>query len=62
MREEVICEHHNARLSCDAGEVLRIASADYGRMDGETCSAGRPDHELQDHQCESCVGQKIREW
>ena len=62
IQEVNICEHHNATISCDVGEVLRITSADYGRSDGETCSAGVPARQTQNQQCEICVGQKVREW
>ena len=35
-----ICEHDNAELSCDAGSVLQIVSADYGRVDNRRCRNG----------------------
>ena len=61
-KEKVICEHHNTTLTCPEGKVLKIMNADYGRQGGETCSAGHPAHELGNHDCQTCVARKVREW
>ncbi|XP_007234690.3 rhamnose-binding lectin [Astyanax mexicanus] len=46
----VTCEHSTAVLKCGAG-VLKIHSANYGRTDSITCSAGRPVHEIIKSDC-----------
>ena len=36
-----ICEHDTATLQCNAGEVIEITSADYGRVSRQHCQNGR---------------------
>ncbi|KAM9751951.1 rhamnose-binding lectin-like [Menidia menidia] len=43
------------RLSCDTDGVISVQSALYGRMDGETCSQGKPPSEISNTDC-SLVG------
>ncbi|CAG6021167.1 unnamed protein product [Menidia menidia] len=43
------------RLSCDTDGVISVQSALYGRMDGETCSQGKPPNEISNTDC-SLVG------
>ena len=38
---KIVCEHDVERLSCDAGSVLTIKSADYGRLNNRYCRNGR---------------------
>ncbi|XP_076859323.1 rhamnose-binding lectin-like [Brachyhypopomus gauderio] len=46
----VTCEGNNAMLTCVAG-VLKILSANYGRTDNTTCSAGRPSNQTTNTNC-----------
>ncbi|XP_066500002.1 rhamnose-binding lectin-like isoform X1 [Hoplias malabaricus] len=46
----VTCEGNTAVLTCDSG-VLNILSANYGRTDSITCSAGRPSNEVTNTHC-----------
>ncbi|XP_076859318.1 rhamnose-binding lectin-like [Brachyhypopomus gauderio] len=46
----VTCEGNNAVLTCGAG-VLNILSANYGRTDSNTCSAGRPSNQTTKTNC-----------
>ncbi|XP_066500006.1 L-rhamnose-binding lectin CSL3-like isoform X2 [Hoplias malabaricus] len=46
----VTCEGNTAVLTCDSG-VLNILSANYGRTDSITCSAGRPNNEVTNTHC-----------
>ncbi|XP_054593938.2 L-rhamnose-binding lectin SML-like [Nothobranchius furzeri] len=47
----ILCEHSTVELTCAPGFVISILSADYGRHDTVTCSAGRPPSQLQDTSC-----------
>ncbi|XP_076847683.1 rhamnose-binding lectin-like [Brachyhypopomus gauderio] len=46
----VTCEGSNAALKCEAG-VLDILSANFGRTDSTTCSAGRPRSQISNTNC-----------
>ncbi|XP_076859321.1 rhamnose-binding lectin-like [Brachyhypopomus gauderio] len=46
----VTCEGHKAVLNCGAG-VLKILSANYGRTDSTTCSAGQPSSQTTKTNC-----------
>ncbi|XP_076859319.1 rhamnose-binding lectin-like isoform X2 [Brachyhypopomus gauderio] len=46
----VTCEGNDAELICEAG-VLNILSANYGRTDNTTCSAGRPSNQTTKTDC-----------
>ncbi|XP_076022298.1 uncharacterized protein LOC143012854 [Genypterus blacodes] len=60
----IACEHSLAYLHCDAGQVILVYGADYGRRDKTTCSSQRPDSQLANVHCsnpttkvaESCNG------
>lgn len=47
------CEHSDLSLSCAASEVIHVVSANYGRLDATTCSAGKPEGQLLNTNCES---------
>ncbi|XP_070401040.1 L-rhamnose-binding lectin SML-like [Nothobranchius furzeri] len=47
----IICEHSTVQLTCAPGFAIYVRSADYGRHDKTTCSAGRPPSQLQDTSC-----------
>uniref|UniRef100_A0A4W4DZB6 SUEL-type lectin domain-containing protein n=1 Tax=Electrophorus electricus TaxID=8005 RepID=A0A4W4DZB6_ELEEL len=49
-KTSVTCEGNNAVLTCGAG-VLNIVSANYGRTDSTTCSAGRPSSQIAKTDC-----------
>ncbi|XP_057175709.1 L-rhamnose-binding lectin CSL2-like [Triplophysa rosa] len=46
----VTCQSGTAHLSCDQG-TINVLSANYGRTDSTTCSAGRPAGQLSNVQC-----------
>ncbi|XP_076847692.1 L-rhamnose-binding lectin CSL3-like [Brachyhypopomus gauderio] len=48
----VTCQRGDAVLICEAG-VLKIHSANYGRTDSTTCSAGRPRNQITNTNCYS---------
>ncbi|KAI7791086.1 hypothetical protein IRJ41_009114, partial [Triplophysa rosa] len=49
-KDFIICESQTFLLSCDQG-TIKVLSANYGRTDGQTCSAGRPDDQISNVQC-----------
>ncbi|XP_073675404.1 rhamnose-binding lectin-like [Garra rufa] len=51
VRSSLACEHETSALTCDNGTVISIHSANYGRTDGSTCSAGRPASQLAKTDC-----------
>ncbi|KAK7930451.1 hypothetical protein WMY93_006846 [Mugilogobius chulae] len=55
------CEHDIVSLSCDQGQVIDVTSASYGRRDSSTCSAGRPEDQLQNTNCERSVTDRVAE-
>ncbi|XP_053280186.1 L-rhamnose-binding lectin SML [Pleuronectes platessa] len=48
-----ICEHSEAELNCEDGQVIFLYGADYGRRDRTTCSYRRPESNLRDVLCSS---------
>ncbi|XP_066500000.1 rhamnose-binding lectin-like [Hoplias malabaricus] len=46
----VTCEGKSATLTCESG-ILQILSANYGRTDSTTCSAGRPVGQIKKTDC-----------
>ncbi|KAK7930452.1 hypothetical protein WMY93_006847 [Mugilogobius chulae] len=58
-QSSVVCEHSTAHLRCDQGQVIRLNSASYGRRDSTTCSAGRPQSQIQNTNCERSVVDKV---
>ncbi|XP_054602267.1 L-rhamnose-binding lectin SML-like [Nothobranchius furzeri] len=61
----ILCENSTIHPMCDAGWIIYVDSADYGRHDSTTCSFGRPPSELQNTSCstladvvaENCTGE-----
>ncbi|XP_051964610.1 L-rhamnose-binding lectin CSL2-like isoform X2 [Xyrauchen texanus] len=51
IRSVVICEHQENILGCEEGTRIHIDSANYGRTDSSTCSAGRPATQLVKTDC-----------
>ncbi|XP_051964738.1 L-rhamnose-binding lectin CSL2-like isoform X4 [Xyrauchen texanus] len=51
IRSTLICEHQNQTLRCEEGTRIHIDSANYGRTDSSTCSAGRPATQLVKTDC-----------
>ncbi|XP_073675200.1 D-galactoside-specific lectin-like [Garra rufa] len=51
VRSSLVCEHATSALTCDDGTVIRIHSANYGRTDGSTYSAGQPASQLAKTDC-----------
>uniref|UniRef100_A0A672HAA4 SUEL-type lectin domain-containing protein n=1 Tax=Salarias fasciatus TaxID=181472 RepID=A0A672HAA4_SALFA len=49
--ESVTCEGSTAQLKCDAGQVISIIKANYGRLDGRKCARGRPKSQLNNVKC-----------
>ncbi|XP_028265008.1 L-rhamnose-binding lectin SML-like [Parambassis ranga] len=49
----VTCEQSLANLHCDAGQVIYVYGADYGRQDQTTCSFRRPAAQVQNVYCSS---------
>ncbi|KAL7399024.1 hypothetical protein ABVT39_018742 [Epinephelus coioides] len=47
----VTCEHSFANLHCDAGQVISVYGADYGRHDQTTCTYKRPATQIQNSDC-----------
>ncbi|XP_077376981.1 L-rhamnose-binding lectin SML-like [Festucalex cinctus] len=47
----VACEESMAHLVCDAGKVISVLGADFGRRDRTTCIYGRPSRDLQNIRC-----------
>nr|XP_054593824.1 L-rhamnose-binding lectin SML-like [Nothobranchius furzeri] len=47
----IICENSVVQLKCGRGKKIHVRSADYGRHDSTTCSAGRPPSQLQNVSC-----------
>ncbi|KAA0721364.1 L-rhamnose-binding lectin CSL2 [Triplophysa tibetana] len=65
-KDLIICQAQTLILSCDEG-TLQILSANYGRIDAQTCSTGRPHEQLLKERCSQnrsltvatlCDGQK----
>ncbi|XP_043103727.1 L-rhamnose-binding lectin CSL2-like isoform X2 [Puntigrus tetrazona] len=53
VRSSLVCEHANNTLACDDGTVIHVVSANYGRTDDSTCSAGRPASQVTKTNCYS---------
>ncbi|XP_050972622.1 L-rhamnose-binding lectin CSL2 [Labeo rohita] len=51
IRSSLVCEHETSVLTCDDGTFIHIHSANYGRTDDSTCSAGRPASQLAKTDC-----------
>ncbi|KAM9344340.1 L-rhamnose-binding lectin SML-like [Pholidichthys leucotaenia] len=47
----VACEHSEARLFCDVGQVIDVYGAYYGRTDTTTCAYKRPRTQIQNVEC-----------
>uniref|UniRef100_A0A3Q0SBR6 SUEL-type lectin domain-containing protein n=1 Tax=Amphilophus citrinellus TaxID=61819 RepID=A0A3Q0SBR6_AMPCI len=47
----VACEQSLAQLYCDAGQVIFVYGAHYGRLDRTTCSYKRPDSQTENVYC-----------
>ncbi|XP_038165118.1 rhamnose-binding lectin-like [Cyprinodon tularosa] len=52
----VACEGSVAQLQCGKDEFISVSTATYGRRDQKTCSAGRPEGQLQNIKCSSSSG------
>ncbi|XP_029975050.1 uncharacterized protein LOC115408432 isoform X2 [Salarias fasciatus] len=50
-KNSVTCEGSTAQLKCDAGQVISIIKANYGRLDGRKCARGRPKSQLNNVKC-----------
>ncbi|KAI5094815.1 hypothetical protein C0J45_14890, partial [Silurus meridionalis] len=46
----VTCEHNTAILQCGA-KLIKLISANYGRTDSTTCSAGKPYNQIFKTNC-----------
>ncbi|KAM3617988.1 uncharacterized protein V6R79_013628 [Siganus canaliculatus] len=49
----VTCEHSEATLFCESGQVIFVYGADYGRRDQTTCSYKRPLSQIRNTYCSS---------
>ncbi|CAN9515726.1 unnamed protein product [Ophioblennius macclurei] len=47
----ISCEGSLAQLYCDAGQVMVVYGADYGRRDRTTCAYRRPENQVQNVLC-----------
>ncbi|XP_077582172.1 L-rhamnose-binding lectin CSL1 [Stigmatopora nigra] len=47
----IACEESLMHLFCEAGQVISVFGADYGRRDRSTCSYKRPPNQLQNVEC-----------
>ncbi|XP_057179450.1 L-rhamnose-binding lectin CSL1-like [Triplophysa rosa] len=54
----VTCESQTAFLSCDQGSI-KVLSANYGRTDRQTCSAGRPYNQLSNVRCTQSTSLRV---
>ncbi|KAL1251204.1 hypothetical protein QQF64_019000 [Cirrhinus molitorella] len=59
VRSSLACEQVTSALTCDDGTVIHIHSANYGRTDSSTCSAGRPASELAKTDCYALNSQTV---
>ncbi|XP_056302416.1 L-rhamnose-binding lectin CSL2 isoform X2 [Danio aesculapii] len=59
IRSSTACESTNAVLNCEAGTVIHIQTANYGRTDSSICSAGRPASQLTKTDCYSPNSQTV---
>ncbi|XP_030609333.1 L-rhamnose-binding lectin SML-like [Archocentrus centrarchus] len=47
----IACEHSLAHLQCDAGQIIHVYHADFGRQDPNICSFRRDSAQLQNVMC-----------
>uniref|UniRef100_A0A3Q0T4R1 SUEL-type lectin domain-containing protein n=1 Tax=Amphilophus citrinellus TaxID=61819 RepID=A0A3Q0T4R1_AMPCI len=47
----IACEHSLAHLQCDAGQIIHVYHADFGRRDPNICSFRRDKERLQNVKC-----------
>ncbi|XP_056335166.1 rhamnose-binding lectin-like [Danio aesculapii] len=55
IRSSAVCENANANLKCEDGSSLNINTANYGRTDSHTCSAGRPASQVAKTDCYASI-------
>uniref|UniRef100_A0A672HA61 SUEL-type lectin domain-containing protein n=1 Tax=Salarias fasciatus TaxID=181472 RepID=A0A672HA61_SALFA len=48
---DYVCQGEHSVVSSDAGQVISIIKANYGRLDGRKCARGRPKSQLNNVKC-----------